>query len=449
MSTVVRRLAAAAILLCVPLSALPAHAAPAGRRIWTRRYMAGPQHFDTGKAIAVSPGGGSVFVAITKGEGTSRDVEVLAYSTATGSTDWSSRFDGRAHDADEPDSITVSHDGARVFVTGYSTVSQFSTDMVTIAYDAATGARVWLRRLHSAAPAALAVSPADDRVFVTGVAGSGSWQTVAYRAADGTRLWSKTYAGPDGTQDAAAAIGVAPDGTTVFVTGRILTATESWDVATIAYDAATGSVRWRSIYNDDLNGSDTGSSLDVSPDGSTLYVAGTTWTFGGYVNRILRYDAATGAPGWTAWVFTNAYEGPMLRVTPDGSKVILAGEPDPSDYAAWAFDAPTGQLLWTSTYDGPAGGNDAADAMALSGDGSRVYLTGVVAAPAPSYGEYATVGLDTATGARDWARLYDGPEVGSDVATGIAVSPTGSGVFVTGESPGPVDRSATTIAYQR
>ncbi len=42
--------------------------------------------------------------------------------------------------------------------------------------------------------------------------------------------------------------------------------------ATIAYDAATGSVRWRRLY-----GGGGGISLAITPDGSKVIMTGTKW----------------------------------------------------------------------------------------------------------------------------------------------------------------------------
>jgi DNA-binding beta-propeller fold protein YncE len=50
--------------------------------------------------------------------------------------------------------------------------------------------------------------------------------------------------------------------------------------------------------------------------------------------------------------------------------------------------------------------------------------------------DYATIAYRTATGARRWIGRYNGPGNGDDVAVGLAVSPVGGRVFVTGASQG-------------
>ena len=66
--------------------------------------------------------------------------------------------------------------------------------------------------------------------------------------------------------------------------------------------------------------------------------------------------------------------------------------------------------------------------------------------------DFATVAYDSDTGARLWSKRYNGPGGGPgdsfDGADALAVSPDGSKVFVTGESIGLGDNwDWTTIAY--
>jgi hypothetical protein len=62
---------------------------------------------------------------------------------APGSRLWVSRYDGPAHLDDGANAMGVSSDGSTVFVTGYNTGSNGSGDYATVAYDAATGAKLW------------------------------------------------------------------------------------------------------------------------------------------------------------------------------------------------------------------------------------------------------------------------------------------------------------------
>jgi hypothetical protein len=81
-------------------------------------------------------------------------------------------------------------------------------------------------------------------MFVTGSSGGirsdGDYATIAYNAADGTELWVRRYNGPGNAADFPQALVVSPDGGRAFVTGYSYGTNSFSDYATIAYDAATG-----------------------------------------------------------------------------------------------------------------------------------------------------------------------------------------------------------------
>lgn len=90
---------------------------------------------------------------------------------------------------------------------------------------------------------------------------------------------------------------------------------------------------------------------------STLAVPGTLWT--------RRYDG----PGHFD---DRAYD---VAVSPNGTHVFVTGESRGAssvDYATIAYDDPTGARLWTSRLDGPTHRYDAAKALAVSPDDTRV-----------------------------------------------------------------------------
>src|SRR5205823_1245161 len=95
------------------------------------------------------------------------------------------------------------------------------------------------------------------------------------------------------------------------------------------------------------------------------------------------------------------------------------------DFLVGATDTATGGHRWTSAYDGPSGGDDQAAAMAMSPDGSKVFVTGPSEGAANNY-DYATVAYDVPTGARLWAARYDGPDHAIDYPTAMAASGDGA-----------------------
>src|SRR5262249_15556055 len=140
------------------------------------------------------------------------------------------RYNGPGNGQDQAASVAVSPTGGTVFVTGSSAGAGSNDDYATIAYDAVTGAQLWVQRYNGPGNFAddvgkLVVSPGGGAVFVTGFSYGGSsgydYATIAYNAATGAQQWVQRYNGPAGNLDdlAAAAAAVSPSGGTVFVTG--------------------------------------------------------------------------------------------------------------------------------------------------------------------------------------------------------------------------------------
>jgi WD40 repeat protein len=202
----------------------------------------------------------------------------------------------------------------------------------------------------------------------------------------------KRYNGPGNGADEALALEVSPDGSGVFVTGRStgsgqITGSSNYDYATAAYDASTGAELWVKRYNGPGNSTDIANALRVGPDGSKLFVTGQSVGSTGEDYATVAYDASTGA---TVWV--KRYTRPgldyanSLGASPDGSMVFVTGQSG-YDYATVAYDASTGVTLWSRRFTRP--GTDFANALGVSPDGSEVFVTGA--------SEGSTSGLDYAT----------------------------------------------------
>jgi hypothetical protein len=201
---------------------------------------------------------------------------------------------------------------------------------------------------------------------------------------------------------------VSPDGTTVFVTGTSGVTTggdpAAPDYATVAYERTTGAQVWVERYDGPSNGADFANSIGVSPDGTTVFVT-----------------------------------GPSIGPLPY----------EVADFATVAYDASTGHELWMRRWDGPAGAADGARALAVSPDSVKLFVTGS-SSRRSGVTDYATVAYATDTGAKLWVRRYGGPGNSSfDYPKAIAVSPDGRTVFVTGYSGIPTsDRDYATVAYR-
>ncbi len=437
-----------------------------GTQLWIKRYN-GPGHgVDQARSVAVSPSGSTVYVTGNSyGKGTSSiaDYATVAYNAATGTQLWVARYNGLANGGGQAESVAVSPSGSTVFVTGFATGTKYSY-YATVAYSAATGAQLWVKLYHGSAfggsneAFSLAVSPTGGTVFVTGQtynSGSPYYATIAYNAATGSQLWISIYHGSGNfgfNAEAGASVAVSPSGSTVFVTGRGATS-NSPDYATVAYNATTGAQLWVKLYR--YPGSDsTATSVAVSPTGSTVFVTGyyAASSSAGYAT--VAYSATTGAQLWVTLYspLGGSDAAYSVAVSPSGKTVFVTGGvyggggEGDEDYATVAYNAATGAQLWVKRYN-PNGGTNYAYSVAVSPTGGTAYVTG------GSGDGYATIAYNAVTGAQLWVKRYDGtPNYAGQPpeALSVAVSPTTGTVFVTGHiiPVGGSNYDYTTIAYQ-
>ena len=319
-------------------------------------------------------------------DGVTSDV-TIAYAAATGAQRWLSRYSSGGQGS-QAYSLAVSPTGATVFVTG-SSDGPHGLDYATIAYDAATGARAWISRYNGPASGddlafSVAVSPAGGRVFVTGssarAGGSGNdYATAAYNATTGARLWVTRYGSPADDDDAIA-VAVSPSGGRVFVTGRSLRA-HQYDYATVGYDAVTGAQAWARRYNGPGNGDDLPTAMAVSPTGRKVFVTGySVGTAPGEVDyATIAYGITTGTQ---VWVKRHSGYAQSVAVSRTGRTVFVTGQVYGTgkvlnqNYGTIAYRAATGKRLWTARYDGPAHQQDWATAVAVGPAHGTVFVTG-------------------------------------------------------------------------
>src|SRR5262245_38724623 len=229
-----------------------------GAKLWVKRYNGPKNGSDVASSVAISPGGGKVFVTGTSTGATSfSDYLTVAYNAATGARLWTARYNGPGNGLDNAAAVAVSPDGATVFVTGDSEGGPgFEQDYATVAYRATDGKQLWVARFNGQPDGidiATAVSVARDgaKVFVTGTSAdsevtTSSWATAAYNASDGAQLWVARLNGPAGNT-AAAAI-TSPGGNRVFVTGEVQSKAITAQYGTVAYNATTGARLWARRY---------------------------------------------------------------------------------------------------------------------------------------------------------------------------------------------------------
>jgi outer membrane protein assembly factor BamB len=398
---------------------------------------------------------------------------ILVVATASPQTpSWVGRFDDVRNHDDYACCVASSPDGSRVFVTGSAggtTSSPYRTfDIETIAYRASTGRELWTARFGDRLGAndyasSIAVSPDGARVFVTGTVWAGvadeDFISIAYDASTGEKLWKAQYNGPRNADDFDPVGAVAPDGSSLYITGTSFSAKPA--CAVIAYEADSGTQLWVNRYRRaGLHGncSEDPHPIVVSPDGGQVFLGGNRWGPNRYRDFLaVAFDAQTGEKRWAS-VYTatrRSIEGTLaIAVAPDSSRVFLTGYTarrrrplDSRDVATVAFDATTGTEVWATTYDGPGHGPDGGIDVAVSPDSSSVFVTGGILGTGSD--DSATLAYDAATGTQVWAARYDGPAHLSDFTRAVVPNPNGRVVYVTGQSTGArTGRDLLTIAYR-
>ena len=313
------------------------------------------------------------------------------------------------------------------------------------------GIQRWAASYDAGAPAfsdAVAVTPDGSTVFVTGsthLGPTGRWATLAYDASTGAEKWVATFRGssdPD-QWDRGYALAVSPDGSTLFVTGASFCSGCSSSgfngFSTVAYDISTGTRVWVARYAVDGGAS----SIAVSPDGSEVFVNGLA--AGGDASATVAYEASTGKRSWVIQSTDDpVYSGGALAVSPDSSTVFVAGTTEGSGFSCYresggyhvgGYDAADGTERWSAFYQvGSEHFCGTATALALSADGSKLFVTGYGGSGGAAFIYKAAVAAyDASTGTELWATQEDDIRVGAGgTVVDLAVSPDGSKVFVLG-----------------
>jgi hypothetical protein len=346
--------------------------------------------------------------------------------------DWTASYGGSGNGYDRGVGTVTSPDGTRVYITALSTSASGDLDFATVAYDATSGVQLWVTRYDGPAHGndqpyffgtgrQITISADGQTIFVVGLSaradGLNDYATIAYRASDGAQLWANRYSTP--RDSIGSSLILSRDGQRLYVTGYSSMAlaappapgAENYDFATIAYDTATGDQLWVARYDGPASFWDVayaiGAAIVLQPDGSRR-------------EQVFVTGRSNGASS-------------------DNSE---------ADFATVAYDGLTGAQLWVTRYNGPADDRDLAYGLAVSPDGSSVFITGE-SAGSGAVADYATICYDALTGTQRWLARYDDGDL--DLSLDIAVSPTGDRVAVTGFSGDPPVgiplRDAATIVY--
>ncbi len=172
----------------------------------------------------------------------------------------------------------------------------------------------------------------------------------------------------------------------MFVTGTIVGEKnnhEDHDALTLAYGAGGPNLLWSTPRtNLGFGWQQSGNGVTVDPAGDTVYaitstvsnlgipIGGETWAYAPATGDLLWHSSGANSAASRAVVAT---DGAVLIAGADWSQV--SGRPV-LDFATVEFPAAGQVSTWRNDYDGPGGTPNNAYALAISPDGSKVYITG-------------------------------------------------------------------------
>jgi outer membrane protein assembly factor BamB len=265
---------------------------------------------------------------------------------------------------------------------------------------------------------------------------------LAYEAATGSLRW----AAPNGTSGAVGAqdIGMSPSGGLVVTAGSTSVPDPrqvlSEEMVVTAHDPATGRQAWQVRQRSADGGSYAASRVAVTD--SRVFVAGQRSASHELV--VLAVDARTGRTTWLADhapTSADPVEPIAVVATPDGERVfVTAMSWKDRPHVQWvtvAYDGATGEQLWVAHHrdvDSAAQPNG----MVLHPGGDLLYVTGWGRQDrtlGASFG-FLTIAYDTSNGRPVWSAGSSSASGSDDLAWSVDVDPDGRHLYVAGYTGG-------------
>jgi hypothetical protein len=378
-----------------------------------------------------------------------QDIRIRTYST-TGSLLWDTTYDRAGGYEFAVDLIVTPKDV--LVVGGAQATATANVDALVLRYDAKTGNLIWSSFWDGGVGEddLLGAALSGNHIAVVGQTetSSASFDVLVqtYNLKDGSLLWSDTYDAAnkwDNANDVAIAAGV------VVSVGQSTGSDGYYDLFVAGHDLNSGGLKWLTTYDPGYSAR----GLASVADGSTVYVVGdeTASSTSSADVMVRAYDSKTGALIWgDSRDYGYGFYDSAYDVDVGGGMVVATGEGRPSsgspDLWTLAYDALTGNLIWTSQYD-VAGSVDQARAIEIAGPAAVIAGGGY-----DDDHEWVVQAYDLATGAISWQDIYD-RSGGSDAAYGL--TSLGNSVYVVGfsqeagtGSPG-THADGTIRSYQR
>lgn len=349
-----------------------------GTLLW-RRDIAGT--FPSVGRLLVDAAGSTYLAFNSLGDG--QDIRLQKYDPS-GNLQWSQVIATGLLSNDVATSAAFSPNGADVVLTGNIVGG---ATWIVASFNAVTGARRWL----VVSPEGLSTRDVvvdASRVFVTGQSFTGAgtpalryWLTVvAYDSATGARLWRRDLKPADAGDAAGLRMALAPDGG-VIVTGQTNRGFLDW--YTVALEP-TGALRWEAVRDGGLNTNEIPAAVFMLPDGTTVVTGqGGPNLPGGFIPGVTVGYGRDGTLLWQAFsrmvtVWGSALPNGDICATGGYDALItcwrpVVGAPNMPPVAAMSATPTSGPAPLTVTFDGSASSDADGAVVAWSwsfGDGA-------------------------------------------------------------------------------
>lgn len=330
--------------------------------------------------LLVDSGGNAYLAFNSLGDG--QDIRLHKYNPS-GSLLWSQVVNTGSFSNNIATSLELSTDETEVALTGDTSGG---VEWITALYNTSTGTRKWLVVAPEGTAARDVVMDAT-KVYVTGLGNvgiTGFLTVVAYDRATGARLWRTDKKPADAGNAAGLRMDLAPDGS-VVATGQALRGFLDW--YTVAFET-TGAVRWEAVRDGGLNTDEIPAAVLVLPDGTSVVTGqGGPNLPGGFIPGVTVGYSPVGTLLWeafsplvTVWatalpngdvVATGGYDAYLAAFRPSGT---IAGTMHIADLDASTFSM---GRTWTATVTMTA--RDDAGALVAGATVSGTWMRGNVA----------------------------------------------------------------------
>ncbi|MGH2691171.1 MAG: PQQ-binding-like beta-propeller repeat protein, partial [Actinomycetota bacterium] len=268
----------------------------------------------------------------------------------------------------------------------------------------------------------------------------------------------------------------SPDGSAAYslaTSDLIAGSSARYGMVVVAQDGATGQTKWTArteFAQDDV----LGLSVAADPDGDLVYALGEAHDWADpHVHDpcptpvLVALDASTGEVKWTqrdeatgVCAFARTVE-----VDPAGERVYVVGGDSGTgikrSFRVTSYEAGTGAIAWRGGYTGDFPAGASASALAVSPDGSTLYVGGSGLRQGADWAEtivWTIVAFDVAAGEASEigviSRVFrwdvpkaDAPSTPANPPAAVGVSPDGRRVFIVGGAEGLTLFDIFTVAF--